>query len=341
VEYDRSQPGDRVENSLGDRWLLRPGSSAGSVLQVRVLCQLGDEIAARVQRAVPGVDVVVIPTEDDLPADVEGDVLITLAWGSTNLAQVLERGVRWVHTVGTGVDAFPLHVLNGQTLTCSRGASAVPISEWVLAVMLAFEKHLPDSWVHSADARWHYAELGGLAGKTLGIVGFGGIGQAVARRALAFDMKIRALRRTKTPSPVLGVEITAWLPDLLRSADHVVVAAPSTVETRHLIDADAFAAMKPGVHLVNIARGALVDQEALRIALDEGTVARASLDAVEPEPLPKGHWMYSHPKVRLSPHISWSMPGAFDVLLDTFVDNLRRYQAGETLTGVVDVTAGY
>jgi phosphoglycerate dehydrogenase-like enzyme len=311
------------------------------VLDVKVLCHLGEDIAGRIESAVPGVDVVVIPTGEDLPDEVEGDILLTLAWGSANLARVLQRGVRWVHTIGTGVDAFPLHVLDGQTLTCSRGASAVPISEWVLAVMLAFEKHLPDSWVRSADARWHYAELGGLAGKTLGIVGLGGIGQAVAHRALAFDMHIRALRRTNTPSPVFGVEMTAWLPDLLRSADHVVVAAPSTAETHHLVDADAFAAMKPGVHLVNIARGALVDQDALRVALDEGKVAMASLDAVEPEPLPKGHWMYSHPKVRLSPHISWSMPGAFDLLLDTFIDNLHRYQAGEALAGEVDVTAGY
>jgi phosphoglycerate dehydrogenase-like enzyme len=311
------------------------------VLHVKVLCHLGDEIAARIESAVPGVEVVVIPTAADLPDEVEGDILLTLAWGSANLRQVLERGVQWVHTIGTGVDAFPLHVLDSQTLTCSRGASAVPISEWVLAVMLAFEKRLPDSWVRSADARWHYAELGGLAGKTLGIVGFGGIGQAVAHRAQAFDMHVRALRRTKTPSPVFGVEMTAWLPDLLRSADHVVVAAPSTVETQSLIDADAFAAMKPGVHLVNIARGALVDQDALRVALDEGKVAMASLDAVEPEPLPEGHWMYGHEKVRLSPHISWSMPGAFDLLLDTFIDNLRRYQAGEELAGEVDVTAGY
>jgi len=290
---------------------------------------------------VPGVDVVAIPTEDDLPDDLEGDVLLTLAWGSANLDQVLDRGVRWVHTIGTGVDSFPLHVLDGQTLTCSRGASAVPIAEWVLAVMLAFEKQLPDSWIHDADARWHYAELGGLAGKTLGIVGLGGIGGAVAHRALAFDMLVLGLRRTRTRSPMAGVDMVAWLPDLLRGADHVVVAAPSTAETQHLIGVDAFAAMKPGVHLVNIARGKLVDQDALRAALDDGTVARASLDTVEPEPLPAGHWMYSHPKVRLSPHISWSMPGAFDVLLDTFVENLVRYQTGEQLTGVVDVASGY
>jgi phosphoglycerate dehydrogenase-like enzyme len=92
---------------------------------------------------------------------------------------------------------------------------------------------------------------------------------------------------------------------------------------------------------VNIARGSLVDQDALRIALDEGRVARASLDVVDPEPAPAGHWMYEHPRVRLSPHISWSMPESNDLLYATFRDNLARWKAGEQLDGVVDVTAGY
>jgi phosphoglycerate dehydrogenase-like enzyme len=317
------------------------GRDRATVSIVKVLSHLGDGFAARIEQAVQGVEIVAIPADGEVPDGIEGEVLLTLAWGSPNLPAALERGVRWVHAVGTGVDRFPLHHVGDQTLTCSRGASAVPIAEWVLAVMLAFEKQLPDSWATDASVRWNYAELGGLANRTLGLIGLGGIGQAVARRALAFDMRVRALRRTQTPPGVAGVELARSLSDLLGSADHVVVAAPATTATRHLLDADAFAAMKAGVHIVNIARGALVDQDALRAALDDGTVARASLDTVEPEPLPDGHWMYSHPKVRLSPHISWSMPGAWDVMIDTFVDNLRRYQAGEPLTGVVDLAAGY
>jgi phosphoglycerate dehydrogenase-like enzyme len=101
------------------------------------------------------------------------------------------------------------------------------------------------------------------------------------------------------------------------------------------------AAAKPGLHLVNVARGALVDQDALRDALDEGRVAMASLDAVDPEPLPPGHWMYGHPRVRLSPHVSWNAPGAAHVLLDRFVENLHRWRARQALAGVVDRTAGY
>src|SRR4030095_7736526 len=97
--------------------------------------------------------------------------------------------------------------------------------------------------------------------------------------------------------------------------------------------------IKPGIHFINVARGALVDHDALRAALDIGRVAMASLDAVEPEPVPEGHWLYSPPRVRLSPHVSWSMPGAAERLVETFIDNVRRYRAGEPLLGVVDRAA--
>ncbi len=99
--------------------------------------------------------------------------------------------------------------------------------------------------------------------------------------------------------------------------------------------------MKPGVHLVNVARGALLDQEALRGALDDGRVAMASLDTLYPEPLPPGHWLYSHPRARLTPHLSWSMPLAQDHIVQPFIENLRRYIAGEPLEGVVDVAERY
>src|SRR5262249_40179871 len=177
---------------------------------------------------------------------------------------VLARGVRWVHILGTGVDGFPLALLADQTLTCSRGGSAVPIAEWVLAVMLAFEKRLPEAWVRAAPADWwRSVRLGTLHGRTLGLVGLGAIGTAVAERALPFGMRVRACRRTTAPPSVDGIEIVGSLVDLVATADHLVLAAPATTATRHLIGRDMLAAVRPGVHLVNIARGALVDQDAL------------------------------------------------------------------------------
>jgi phosphoglycerate dehydrogenase-like enzyme len=309
---------------------------------VRVLAQVRETLARRVADAVPEVEVTAIPLEGDLPHGVTGEVLLTLPWDSPTLSRALGRGVRWVHALGTGVDAFPLHLLTDQTLTCSRGASAVPIAEWVLAMMLAFEKRLPDAWIRRAPAEgWSRTRLGTLAGKTLGLLGLGAIAVAVAERALPFGMRVRACRRTAAPAPLAGIEIAPSLVDLVASADHIVLAAPATAATRHLVDRTIIAAVKPGAHLVNVARGTLVDQDALRAALDDGRVAMASLDAVEPEPLPAGHWLYDHPRVRLSPHVSWNAPGAADVLLDRFIDNLRRWLAGEPLTGLVDRHAGY
>jgi len=307
----------------------------------RVLTHVGGPIVDQIRAAVPEVDVVEIPGDGALPDDLDGDVLLTIAWGTPNLEDVLGRGVRWAHTMGTGVDRFPLHLVGERVLTCSRGASAVPIAEWVLAQMLAFEKRLPESWLTERPERWHGAELGRLDGRTLGLVGLGGIGAAVAARALPFGMRVVALRRTARPSPVAGVELAGDLAELLPVADHLVLTAPGTAETRHLLNDDTLAQVRPGVHIVNIARGSLIDQDALRVALDDGRVALVSLDAVDPEPLPDGHWMFGHPRVHLSAHISWSMPGATDVLVELFVANLRRYVAGEPLDGVVDVAAGY
>ncbi len=195
--------------------------------------------------------------------------------------------------------------------------------------------------VDAPPEHWNIAGLGTLAGKTIGLVGIGAIGTEVARRAQAFDARVMAFRRTDAGPPLAGIEVVRGLHDMLARADHVVIAAPATARTHRLMDAAAFAAMKPGVHLINVARGTLVDQEALRVALDDGRVARASLDTVDPEPLPEGHWLYSHPGVRLSPHISWSSPDTMPKTIGIFVENLRRFRAGQPLAGLVDPVARY
>lgn len=310
---------------------------------MRVLVHLGDSFAAQITAAVPGVEAIVIPTADDVDPGLRAEALLTLPWGTPNLAHVLATtGVRWVHTVGTGVDRFPLDVIGDRLLTCSRGASAIPIAEWVLAQMLAFEKELPAVWLREQPASWNFhPTMGGLYGKTLALIGIGGIGCAVAERALPFGMRVRAYRRRTAPSPLAGVEIVTTLDDLVASADHLVLVAPATPDTHRLVGDAVLRAVKPGVHLVNVARGSLVDEDALRRALDDERVALASLDAVEPEPLPAGHWLYAHPRVHVSAHVSWNGPGGEDVLVGKFIANLRRRLAGDPLEGVVDVAAGY
>ncbi len=296
-----------------------------------------DSVIARFET----VEFVYVPRRGDVPEDASGQVLLTIPRGYPNLAELLDRGVEWVHVTSTGIDGFPLELLSGRVMTCSRGASAIAISEWCLAMMLAFEKDLPGVWLDSPPERWFTADLGTLHGKTLGLVGIGGIGTAVARRALAFDMEVVAVRRTPTPPPMDGIEMTGSLAEMLGRSDHVVVAAPSTAATRHLLDSDALAAIKPGAHIINVSRGDLIDQDALRAALDRGLIARASLDTVEPEPLPEGHWLYHHPGVRLSAHVSWCMPDSWDLLMAPFADNLQRRLSGLPLKGIVNPDEGY
>ncbi|HZJ26089.1 MAG TPA: NAD(P)-dependent oxidoreductase [Acidimicrobiia bacterium] len=302
-----------------------------------ILNEMGPRAEAAIRSAVPDAEVVAVgpePPESGTRADV-----FFGGYGPHSLAYA--ACVAWVQLPGTGVDKVPAEMYEGRIVTCARGASSVAISEFVLAAILAFEKHIPEVWLDEPPEHWNFGDLGGLNGKTLGLVGLGGIGAAIAARALPFGMRVRAVRRTDTPSPIDAVEVLTDRRELFATADHLVLAVPATGRTRHLIDADAFAAMKPGVHLVNIARGSLVDQDALRVALDDGRVARATLDTVEPEPLPAGHWLYEHANVRLSAHVSWVSPVGFEPALAIFVENLRRYVRGEALVGVVDRDAGY
>lgn len=301
------------------------------------------ELEARAYEAVAGVNFVSVPGDAPVPEGLSGEVLLTTVLGGENLQQLVQGnyGIRWVHVMGTGVDQFPIEMVGDIPLTCSRGASAIPIAEWAMAMLLAQAKQLPASWVSQPPADWYFAPLQPLAGKTLGLVGFGSIGQAIARRAQAFDMQVQALVRHPREASENGVSFVDSVPTLMSTSDCVVLAAPATPATHHIIDADALACSKPGLHLVNVARGSLVDEQALREALDNDTLGLASLDVAENEPLPDGHWMYHHPRLRLSPHVSWNDPGAFTRLIDAFIENLARYSKGEALHGLVDTAERY
>lgn len=290
----------------------------------------------------PGVRVVEVTAEDDVPGDLTGDVVVTTTEGSGNLAEILACGVDWVHTIGTGVDHFPFDVLDGQTLTCSRGASGLPIGEWVFAQMLSFAKAMPEVFIGDAPESWGIdRRIGSLRGATVIIVGVGGIGTEVARLSLALDMTVIGVRRRGNVSPFDEMTVVNDLSEVIGEADHLVLAAPATAETRHLIDTSMLARVKPGLHLVNIARGTLVDQDALRIALDDQRVARASLDVTDPEPLPADHWLYDHPQIHLTPHTSWMGPGALNTMMALLRTNYDHFRSGEPLEGIVDVQVGY
>ncbi len=298
-------------------------------------------IEEALRRHAPGLELVKVAATGAPVGPV--DALLTPLLGTQSLTHLLPacQGLKWVHIFGTGADTFPFDLAAELQVSCSRGASAVGIAEWVLAMMLCFEKRLPKTWVSAPPAQWFMADLGGLEGKTLGLLGFGAIGQTIARRALAFDMQVVAKVRQHRPSSMKGVEFVGTLDQVLREADHLVLALPATAESRGLLNSERLALAKPGVHLVNVARAGLVDQEALRPLLDQGHVAMASLDVVDPEPLPAGHWLYTHPRVHLSPHVSWSAPGMVERMLGVFLRNLESFGHGRPLEGLVDAAAGY
>jgi phosphoglycerate dehydrogenase-like enzyme len=259
--------------------------------------------------------------------------------------------LRWVQATSAGVDRYAgLEELRArpEIVFCNMRAVHGPaIAEHVFALLLALARDLPGAWESQRDARWAGEGSGrepfALAGRTLCVVGLGGIGTEVARRAKGFDMRVLATRRSGTDAPpfVDRVELAERLPELLAESDVVVICVPLTPETTRLFDARAFAAMKPGSILVNIARGKVVDTQALVDALQSGRLAGAALDVTDPEPLPADHPIWRLPGVLITPHVASRAALTEERAAALFRENLRRFALGEPLLNVVDWDAGY
>lgn len=290
----------------------------------------------------------VIAAPEDRPWEAarEADVLLVRpspAWrASRGLARPASwpGRVRWVCSGSVGVDVYPRWLLEAPLVSCGRGVASDEIADYVVSAIYHQAKDLEAVRARSL-AEWRQAPLGRVAGSTVGVVGFGGIGQAVARRALALGARVTAARRRPLPSPVPGVELLDDLTALVASADHLVLALPATQATRKLIGAELLAHAKPTAHLINIARGAVLDQEALVAALDGGRLGFATLDVTDPEPLPAGHVLWTHPRVRLTPHVSSNYTQVREVLFEKVVADLDRFARGETPSDLVDPVAGY
>lgn len=252
--------------------------------------------------------------------------------------------VRWVHSASAGVDALvPLVRERGVRLTESGACYRIPIGEFVMAAMLDAACRLGDH--HAAHARGEWEGFGHteLAGRTVGIVGLGPIGLGVAERAAAFGMNVIGCRRSGRPvENVTDVVAPDGVARLWRESDYIVLAAPLTTETRGIVDAEALAMMKPSGVLINIARGALVDTDALLAALWDGRPGRAILDVTDPEPLPEAHPLWEAPGLLITSHTA----GGGDAplcgrLADRLVENLARDARDEPLPGVVDLEREY
>lgn len=311
---------------------------------VRILSYLDNqELVDGIRNALPDAELTFVNPEEPVPEELEGDCLVCVASFLEGVEKVIAaaKGVKWIHVMGTGIDGFPLEATGGAILTSSRGASAVPVAEWAFACMLAARKNLPGNWVSSPPPLWSIADkIGTVQGQTLSIFGFGSIGKALAKRALAFDMRVLAMTR-RSAAGMEGVTFADSIEKLFGEADHLVLAAPATAETENIVNEKTLAHLKPDAHLVNVARGSLVNENDLKAALDNGRLGRVSLDAVQTEPLPEGHWMYRNERVFLSPHLAWCDTRVIDSLFASFLDNLVLFSRNEPLNNIVDKKAGY
>lgn len=259
--------------------------------------------------------------------------------------------LRWIQFLGAGIEGSlsPELLTSDIILTNASGVHAVPIAEHVFGILLMFARELHRCVRQQMRAEWNRdgfrEQVRELHGATLGVVGLGAIGTAVAERGKAFGMRVIATRRNPQQKAkcVDLLLSSAQLPDLLRESEYVVLCVPLTPETRGLIGERELRLMRRDAVLVNIARGRVIDQSALIRALQEGWIAGAGLDVFDPEPLPADSPLWQMPNVIITPHVSGVTPHYGDRAAQIFLHNLHAYLAGDlaAMTNVVDKQAGY
>ena len=344
-----------------------PGSGPGGVPRAIAITPI---LAARyrtrdldaIREAAPGARLVTIGFDGhpDGPLD-DVEVMLRGRLPAETFDRILARApaLRWVHSATAGVERVltPASRARGLTITNARGVFSRPIAEYVLLMMLAVARRLPELLELQAERTWQPLESRELRDLTVGIVGLGSIGRAVGALATGFGCRVIATRRRPEAGsraaddggeePFLGTMMLdrvlppERLPELLGESDFVVLAAPLTADTVGLIGDAAIARMKPGAWVINVARGELVDERAMERALRDGRLGGAVLDTFREEPLPPASPLYDLPNVILTPHTSWSSTRVVDRSVDLFCENLRRYAAGQVLVNVVDPSAGY
>lgn len=259
----------------------------------------------------------------------------------------LAKKLRLYHSIGAGVDAVlsPELVQSDVPLSSEKGGVGIHLAEHAFALLLSLTRGL-----HTAIRQPDYElrepirlEQRELYETTMGIVGFGGTGREVARRAVAFGMKVYGVD-VEDVAPEPGVT-AIWKPDrmyeMLGLADVVVIGLPLTKATRHLFTRDLFRRMQRHAILINVTRGEIVYGDDLLAALDEGLIWGAGLDVTDPEPLAKDHRLWTHPRVVVTPHTAGGSPRRAQRVIDTFCENLRRMRAGQPFIALIDKDKGY
>jgi phosphoglycerate dehydrogenase-like enzyme len=310
-----------------------PAIALSPILSARYRRRDLDAIAA----ASPGSRLVSVSLEGLADGDLS-DVEVLLRGPLPTLVfdRLLSRcpRLRWVHSATAGVERVltPAAVERGLLITNARGVFSEPIAQYVLMMILAVTRRLPQLLELQRERTWQPLEANELADINVGVIGLGSIGRRVEELASAFGAQVTGVSSSSSPDE---------LADVLGRSDFVVLALPLTADTEEMFNAELLSKVKQGSWLINVARGRLVDERALVRALKDGPLGGAVLDTFVEEPLPANSVFYSLPNAIVTPHTSWSSARALDRSVDLFCENLRRYTRGEELVNLVDPRVGY
>src|SRR5713226_537069 len=262
------------------------------------------------------------------------------------------KKLKWIHSTAAGVAQLMYPELrdSGIMVTNPSGIFSVPMAEHTIGLLLALARNFPDSVRHQDHAHWSQQELWDkpqhlteINGQVLLIVGYGSIGREVARRARAFEMRVWGVTRSGEGDRTDAEKIfaAAKLPEALPEADYVLIAAPETAETRHLMGAKEIARMKRGARLINVGRGSLLDEAALLRALESGALGGAAIDVAKLEPLPAESPLWKAPNLMITPHTSAVSDRLWDRQTEILIELLERWFEGRELFNRVDFARGY
>jgi phosphoglycerate dehydrogenase-like enzyme len=303
-----------------------------------------EDLPSRIASVAPDARIIM---RQDIKAAGELVETVDVVYGKLSEEQFTRaKNLKWLHSASAGMD-FALSAAAGahRAVFTKSHIHAEVMSEHLFAMLLALFRRLDIAHSFQLDSKWDrpaWEQVDVLSGKTLCIVGAGVIGRRCAMLAEAFGMEVIAVRRCAKPTPhAKKVYPPEQLHEALRGGDVVVAILPNTPETKKMIDADAFAAMPNGAVFLNVGRGQTVDTDALLEALKSGRLRAAGLDVTDPEPLPADHPLWAQPNVLITCHYAGMFPRYNIEAGAVFIENLRRFLAGDELLGVMDREAGY
>lgn len=333
----------------------RPGPSETKLIlcvQFRfTFWSIPPELPEAIRQHWPQMRVVHLTSYDQIPAEIH-DTDIFAGYTLTPEQLAAAHKLKWIHVTAAGVAQLmrPDVLASGITVTNSRGIHAIPMAEHTMGMILSFARKFPASLHYQRQHQWAQQEIWDarprpteLKGSTLVIIGFGAIGTELAKRARAFGMRVWAVTRSGHADASLAdwtfpaIDLAKVLPE----ADYIVLAAPDTPDTHHMIGASELAAMKPSACLVNVSRGGLVDESELVAALQNGTIAGAALDVAEHEPLSQESPLWQMENVFITPHTSSVSENLWPRQTELMLGNLDRWFSGRQLINLVDLARGY